>query len=56
MSAPMEYGIKTEAEARAAYEFITGNAVAQTEPIPHPTIKGAHASPDGPSETTAFLR
>ena len=43
----MEHGIKTEAEARAAYEFITGNAVAQTEPIPHPTIKGAHASPDG---------
>jgi hypothetical protein len=47
VSAAMEHGIQTEAEARAAYEFLTGNAVVQVEPIPHPTIKGAHASPDG---------
>jgi hypothetical protein len=47
VSVAMEHGIQTEAEARAAYEFITGNAVVQIEPVPHPTIKGAHASPDG---------
>jgi putative phage-type endonuclease len=47
VSAAMEHGTQTEAEARSAYEFITGNAVVQTEPVLHPSIKGAHASPDG---------
>jgi putative phage-type endonuclease len=47
VSAAMEHGIQTEAEARSAYEFITGNAVVQVEPVPHPSIKGTHASPDG---------
>ena len=47
VSAAMEHGTQTEAEARAAYEFITGNAVVQVEPVLHPNIKGAHASPDG---------
>ena len=47
VSAAMEHGIQTEAEAREAYEFITGNEVIQVNPVPHPEIKGAHASPDG---------
>jgi putative phage-type endonuclease len=47
VNAAMEHGIKTEAEAREAYEFITGNDVVQVAPVPHPSIKGAHASPDG---------
>jgi hypothetical protein len=47
VSAAMDHGIQTEAEARSAYEFITGNAVVQVNPVPHPSIKGTHASPDG---------
>ena len=47
VSAAMEHGIQTEAEAREAYEFVTGNAVVQTDPVPHPFIAGSHASPDG---------
>ena len=47
VSAAMEHGTQTEAEARSAYEFITSNAVVQVEPVLHPSIKGTHASPDG---------
>lgn len=35
-----------EDEAVASYAFLTNLAVVKTGPIPHPTIKGAHASPD----------
>jgi putative phage-type endonuclease len=47
VSPAMEHGIQTEAEAREAYTFITGNAVVQVEPVLHPSIQGTHASPDG---------
>lgn len=47
-NAAMEHGISTEAEARAAYAFETGNdvQVAGMEFVPHPWIDGAGASPD----------
>lgn len=46
-SAAMEWGVQTEPDARAAYEFLRDVDCVQTDPIPHPRIKGAHASPDG---------
>jgi putative phage-type endonuclease len=47
VSAPMQHGIDTEAEARTAYEFRTSHPVVQVGFIPHPTIDMAGASPDG---------
>jgi len=43
----MQHGIDTEAQARMAYEVVTGNFVDQTGFIRHPTIKWVGASPDG---------
>lgn len=43
----MRFGIEHEDEARAAYEFYTGNTVTQCGFIPHPSIPMAGASPDG---------
>lgn len=46
-SAAMQHGIDTEAEARNAYEFVTGTTVVETGFMPHPSIHWAGASPDG---------
>lgn len=46
-SAAMLWGTEQEPEARLAYEFATDVSVVQVGLVPHPTIKGTHASPDG---------
>jgi putative phage-type endonuclease len=46
-NAAMVWGIETEAQARAAYEFTTGLSVAEIGFIPHPAIEMSGASPDG---------
>ena len=46
-SAAMQWGTDTEPQARMAYELMTGEAVVETGFIPHPTIAGFGASPDG---------
>jgi hypothetical protein len=40
------WGNQHEDEARSSYAFLTNLAVVKVGPIPHPTIEGAHASPD----------
>lgn len=46
-SAAMQHGTDTEPQARAFYEMETGLEVAEVGFIPHPTIEGTGASPDG---------
>ena len=46
-STAMQWGTDTEPQARMAYELMTGEAVVETGFIPHPTIVGFGASPDG---------
>lgn len=46
-NAAMQWGVETEMEARAAYEFYHGCEVAEVGFIEHPTIVMAGASPDG---------
>ncbi len=46
-NAAMEWGQKTEAEARQVYEFLTGATVGQVGAVLHPKISMALASPDG---------
>lgn len=46
-NAAMEWGVQTEAEARAAYEARMGVLVTEVGFIPHPTIEMCGASPDG---------
>jgi putative phage-type endonuclease len=46
-SAPMQWGIDHEAEARRAYGFRTGRRVELVGYVPHPAIAMAGASPDG---------
>lgn len=46
-NAAMQWGTDTEPQARAAYEFITGNAVEEVGFVEHPSILMAGASPDG---------
>lgn len=46
-SAAMQWGIDTEAQARAAYDFESGNLVTEVGFILHPTIGDSGASPDG---------
>jgi putative phage-type endonuclease len=43
----MEWGVQTEAEARAAYEARMGVLVTEVGFMPHPTIEMCGASPDG---------
>lgn len=43
----MQWGLDTEPEAKAAYEFRTDAAVAEAGFVPHPTIPMSGASPDG---------
>lgn len=47
VSAAMQHGIDTEAEARAAYAFFHDAEVTQVGLITHPEIARTHASPDG---------
>ena len=46
-SVEMQWGNDTEPQARAAYEFITGQKVTTVGMFKHPTLLGVHASPDG---------
>lgn len=46
-SAAMQHGTDTEPQARAAYEFLTDNAVTETGFVLHPIIADFGASPDG---------
>ncbi len=46
-NAAMQAGIDMEPAARAAYEFLTGEDVAQIGLAFHPKLIGTHASPDG---------
>ena len=46
-NAAMEWGVQTEAEARAAYEARMGVFVTEVGFVPHPTIEMCGASPDG---------
>jgi putative phage-type endonuclease len=46
-NAAMQWGIDTEAQARAMYTLETGNDVVETGFHPHPTIALSGASPDG---------
>lgn len=46
-NAAMQRGTDLEPQARAMYEFHTGNAVVETGFVPHPTIANCGASPDG---------
>ncbi len=43
----MQWGTDTEPQARAAYEFMTDNDVAEIGFVTHPTIEMSGASPDG---------
>lgn len=47
MNDAMRWGVEYEAEARAAYEFLTDAEVAQVGFIEHPKIAMTGASPDG---------
>jgi putative phage-type endonuclease len=42
----LHWGVEHEDEARKAYAFLTNAPVIKCGLIPHPTIPGAHASPD----------
>lgn len=46
-NAAMEWGTATEAEARAAYSFLTDRDVEEVGFVTHPTIAESGASPDG---------
>lgn len=46
-NAAMQWGIDTEPEARAAYEFYQGVTVTEAGFEPHPTVPMSGASPDG---------
>lgn len=43
----MRWGTETEPQARSAYAFMQDAEVQEIGLVRHPTIKGAHASPDG---------
>ena len=48
ISAPMQWGIDTEPQARAAYEWLRdATVVEEVGFVPHPTIEMTGASPDG---------
>lgn len=46
-NAAMKWGVDTEPQARAAYEFVTDLAVEKVDFIIHPRIARSGASPDG---------
>lgn len=47
VSAPMQWGIDTEPEAREVYAMMTGVAIERVGLVLHPGIDGGVASPDG---------
>ena len=47
VNAAMQHGTDTEPQARSAYAFMHDVDVAEVGLIRHPSIAGAHASPDG---------
>lgn len=46
-NAAMQHGIDTEPDARSAYAFYHDVNVEEIGIVPHPSIAGTHASPDG---------
>jgi len=46
-NAAMQWGVETEPQARAAYEFLNDVEVKQFAFVDHPTIEFAGMSPDG---------
>lgn len=54
-NAAMQWGVETEAQARAAYSFNTGIDVAEVGFIDHPTIAMSGASPDGFAGTDGLV-
>lgn len=54
-NAAMQWGTETEPRARAMYEFTSGQMVTETGFVPHPTITGSGASPDGLVSTDGLL-
>ena len=54
-SAAMLQGTAREPEARMLYEMVRGVEVEQVGLVPHPLIKGAHASPDGYVSGTGLI-
>ncbi len=46
-NAAMQWGIETEPQARAAYEFLNDVEVEQVAFVTHPTIENSGMSPDG---------
>jgi putative phage-type endonuclease len=55
VSPAMQWGTDKEPDARAAYEFRSDVEVAQVGIVPHPTIAGTHASPDGLVDTYGLI-
>lgn len=54
-SPAMQWGTATEPEARTAYEFWQDVEVQEVGLIPHPSIAGTHASPDGLVEADGLV-
>jgi putative phage-type endonuclease len=54
-SAAMQWGVDKEAEAKAAYEFLTDVEVVPASFVPHPKIAMAGASPDGLVEDDGLI-
>lgn len=46
-NAAMKWGTEMEPDARAVYEFYSGNPVSEVGFVPHPVISQSGASPDG---------
>lgn len=46
-NAAMQWGTECEPQARAAYEFLTGNTVTEVGFVDHPRVAMSGASPDG---------
>ena len=47
VTGPMQQGLDREPIARMTYSIIKGHDVEEAGLVPHPKIKGSHASPDG---------
>ena len=56
INAAMQWGTDQEPFARAAYEAAAGVLVDELGFVPHPTIEGAGASPDGLVGTMAWWK
>lgn len=54
-SAAMQWGLDTEAAAKAAYSFMTDRVIEDVGFVVHPTIANAGASPDGLIEADGLI-